>query len=117
MGQADRSAVERDRSGVPFSRLSKTCSHPLSDHHHVPPEPDVRLIVPDDVRTNLRLLIVPPSVWAVGHNNRRSDEGLGEVSRCAQYFRVRFLYAVRCHEPSDQRKIREKTRRENISRR
>lgn len=109
MGQVGRPLVERDRSGVPFGRILRSRFQRVSSHRHVPPQSNVRHIVPDGVRSNFGLLVFPPPVRAVGHNYRRPYEGPGEISRGAKYFRVRVLYANCSHEPSDQQEVRKKT--------
>lgn len=117
MGQVGRPLVKRDRGGVPFGRILWPRFQRVSSHRHVPPQSNVRHIIPNGVRSNFGLPVFSPPVRAMGHNYRRSYEGLGEISRGAKYFRVRVLYANRSHEPSDQQEIREKIQRGDIFRR
>lgn len=52
LGQAGRAPVERGRRGVPPSWLQRSGRPLLPAHRHIPPQPDVRHIVPDGVRAN-----------------------------------------------------------------
>lgn len=110
LGEAGRAAPERGRGGFPPDRLLRAGRQPLPAHRHVPAEPDVRHIVPDGVRTDPRLPLVPPPVRTVGHHHRRSDEGPGPVPGRAQHLRVRVFHADRRHEPSGRQETGEETK-------
>lgn len=114
LGKVGGSTMERDRRGVSFGRLLRARVQLESSDGHVPPEPNVRHVVLNGLRTNLGLPVVPPSVRALGHNNRRFDEGPGEISRRVEHFRVRVFHADRRYEPPDQQEIGKEVQRRVI---